>query len=157
MPLDFYEVERDLFSSLVPLDFYKVERIFVCPLAFIKSNEICFQAYTSRLFQSRLSFVFKGLPFDFYKSNECIFFKLFKRDLSSSFLTLDFYEAVQDFLSSLCRSTFTKPSEICLQAFAARILLLRHGFSCQAIFSEPQIIRPTVSKTRNNQLSTRNF
>ena len=77
------------------------------------------------------------------------------------------------FFSRFCSSTFMKSNKFCFQAhasrlsqsrtrfifkaFAARILLLRHGFSCQAIFSEPQIIRPTVSKTTNDQLSTRNF
>ena len=60
-------------------------------------------------------------------------------------------------MSTLGCSTFKKSNEICLQAFAARLLLLRHGFSCQAIFSEPQIIRPTFSKTPNSQLSARNF
>ena len=60
-------------------------------------------------------------------------------------MPLDFYEIERVFLFKACRSTVIKSNEIRLQAFAARLLLLRHGSSCQAIFSEPQIIRSTFS------------
>ena len=106
---------------------------------------------------------------------ERVFFKLFAARLLHSRTS---------FLFKVSSSTFIKSNKLCCQAFAARLLqsrmrfvfkplllyfyfyfyfqlyfllLQRHGFSCQAIFSECQIVRPTFSKAPNSQLSTRNF
>ena len=63
-------------------------------------------------------------------------------------MPLEFYEIERVYylkvcqsilLSSLSSSIFIKWNKICCQAFAARLLLLRHGFSCQAIVLESQI------------------
>ena len=112
-----------IYLTYLLYDFNEVERVLfltVCPSTFIKSNEICFQAYVSQLLLlvvSRQSFVFRGLPLDLYKVERDLLSSLYLSTFikSTEFffrgLPLDLYKVEQVLLSSLCRSTFSKSNE----------------------------------------------